>query len=442
YGSDDHVGRQPVQIPADAIPVHAAGNKPDAAAFGAFPQINQHVTKHTAAHGRMTGKGRSNGCWKDCDFLRCLNAAGFPVEMPTTREIMVEGKFGQHVRRHVRRSGNGSGISLRSKLSTENERECDFATGKLLGILDGCSPDPMIVEVVSRAEFAGSRVVVTDSNASVLAVPQREISRIRRNPNPVRRLQAPRLSAKKFPLASLQIQPIEANAVGMAVGSNKDVSRIVSVEVEFNVTGHVILAELGRSLEIEPRILSGRAVLRQVALHRVAVRNRAEVGRRHVAGVGGAEDVFKIHESARSEFRGADAERERRRFWLLLRRWSIRNRSSRRCRTGAAGGAQRRINDTRRNFRRLARHLLFGRQLLFQFLDLLLLLRKLFLLVGYRLPQFFQLVRDIVRGRTGVRGVLAKHKTRGQDYETQTLQEFHRPSLLSLLVQKKIFKFG
>src|SRR5215467_12560780 len=97
----------------------------------------------------------------------------------------------------------------------------------------------------------------------------------------------------------------------MAIGGDEDVPGIVAIEVKFDITGHIVLAKLGRSLDVEPRILTGRTVFRQVALHRVAEGNGAKAGRRHVAGVSGTEDVFKVHKPAGRKFRSADAERER-----------------------------------------------------------------------------------------------------------------------------------
>src|SRR5262249_44136267 len=122
----------------------------------------------------------------------------------------------------------------------------------------------------------------------------------------------------------------------------------------------------------------------------------AKAGCRYVAGVGSAEDVFKIHKAAGGKFRGADAERERRRFRLFLRRWwSIRNRTGR-CGGADAPGAQCRIHDAWRHVAGFGSYILLAGQLLLQLLDLLLLLRYLLLLFGYRFTQLLELVGDIV----------------------------------------------
>src|SRR5262249_18309219 len=243
YGPDDDVGGKSVEIAADAIAPHAAGHKPDIAALGALEQINQQVAKNAPANGGVRDEAGSANR-KNRDLLRCLNAATFPMEVASAGEIMVKGNFCQDVRANVGRSRNRSGISLRSKLGAESKWERDLATRKLLGILDGYRPDPVIIKVVGCAEFTGARVVVTHAYTCVLLVTQRQVGGIRRDSDPVRRLQSPRLSTQEFPFAPLQVQPVQPDAVRMAVGRDEHVRRIVAVEVKLHVPGHVVLAEL------------------------------------------------------------------------------------------------------------------------------------------------------------------------------------------------------
>src|SRR3954468_13271217 len=99
----------------------------------------------------------------------------------------------------------------------------------------------------------------------------------------------------------------------------------------------------------------------------VAERDSPEISGRHVVGVGGAEDVFKIHETARGKVRAANAEGKWRLFWLLnfLHHSSVDGCCY--CTHGCIGHV------------RCARRC--SCQLLLQRLDLLLLLRHLLLLI-------------------------------------------------------------
>src|SRR5262249_49743033 len=277
---DYGVWRQTVEVAADTIAPHAAGYKLDIAALVALPQINQNVAENAAGYLGM-GSERGPAHRKNRNLLRSLDATAFPVEVMSSHEIGVIGKFGQHVRPHVGCARSIGGIiKLPAKLSIENKRKYDFASiYELLRVLNSCRPHPVIVEVIGGAEFGRTRVVVSHSDARILLVSKREVSRVRRNSNPVGRLQAPGLSTKKLPFVTLKILPIQAQTIGMAIGGDEDVPGIVAIEVKFDITGHIVLAKLGRSLDVEPRILTGRTVFRQVALHSVAEGNGAKAGR-------------------------------------------------------------------------------------------------------------------------------------------------------------------
>jgi len=131
----------------------------------------------------------------------------------------------------------------------------------------------VVVKVVGCAEFSGAGVVVTNADAGIFLVSKRQVSRIRRNPYPVRRLQAPGLSAQELPLAALQVQPEQAETVSVRVGGNEDVGGIAAVEVKFDIAGYIIFAKLGMRLEVEPGVLTGGTLLFEVSLHGIAVGN-------------------------------------------------------------------------------------------------------------------------------------------------------------------------
>src|SRR5215813_5218994 len=120
-------------------------------------------------------------------------------------------------------------------------------------------------------------------------------------------------------------------------------------------------------------------------LHSIAEGNLAELSADVVAGVGGAEHGFKIHESARSKVRLADPERKRRLLRLVLRR-SIAGYRGSGCRSV---GVESSVFDMRRASQSLLQRI----NLLLLLADLQLLLRNLLLLLRYGLAQRFDLVR-------------------------------------------------
>src|SRR5258708_1872941 len=240
--------------------------------------------------------------------------------MPAAGDVVVVvGNLGKHVRCNVGRAGVVSRVKLNAQGRVKDKGEYDFPGAyKLLRILDLSGPYPVFIEVICRTEGGCARVLYAYVDAGILLVTQRKIGGPRRDARPVRRFQAPSLSGEKFPLAPFQVQPVETQAISMTVRGHKHVGRIVSVEVEFDVAGDVVLTELGMGLYVEPGILSSGAVLGEMALYRVAVRNGIEVGRTHVAGIGAAENVLKVHKPAGRELRRANAERQRRFFFVLV----------------------------------------------------------------------------------------------------------------------------
>src|SRR5258707_191388 len=238
------------------------------------------------------------------------------MEVPSAGKVVIVSDLGVEVRGHVRRAGVVGCVKLHAQGCIEGKGKYDFScSDKLLRVLDFCRPYPMVVKVVSRTEGGRARVVITYADVGILVISERQVRRIRRDADAVGRLQAPGLSRQKFPLAPLQVQPVETKTVRMRIGSNEDVGRIIAVEVEFKITRDVVFAILGVGLNVEPGILPGRTILGKVALHLIVEGNSAEVGRGHVAGVGAAENVFKVDETAGRKVGPANAETQ----WRLLR---------------------------------------------------------------------------------------------------------------------------
>ena len=173
----------------------------------------------------------------------------------------------------------------------------------------------------------------------------------------------------------------------MGIGANKHVGSVVAVKVEFDIAGDVVLAIFRMRFDVKPGILSGGAVLGEMALDRIAERNGPEDGRCHVAGVGGAEDVFKVHKPARREVRLANLEGQRRLLLLLLPH-SI---GGWRRHTGRRVRAQGGIHDPRRATGGVGGHILLC-CLLLQPVDFLLLPGDLLLLLGKSFAKGFQLI--------------------------------------------------
>src|SRR6476646_8743779 len=124
------------------------------------------------------------------------------------------------------------GIKLRSQRRVEGEREDDFASAhELLRVLQRDAPLEVIAEVVYGAELRRASIRNAHVNVGVFTQGQSQIGRHGGKSIAVRRFHTPGVSAQKFPLSALQIQPVESQTVRMAVGGNKHVGRIVAVEV-------------------------------------------------------------------------------------------------------------------------------------------------------------------------------------------------------------------
>src|SRR6476619_8336337 len=129
----------------------------------------------------------------------------------------------------------------------------------------------------------------------VLADGHEDVSRIGREPDPVGGLQAPGLAAQKFPLAAPQVKPIEAQTVCVRIGADKNVGRIVAVEVAFNVTNHFVRAIGAGNLQVVARILAGGAKFSQVPLDSVAEWDCSKGCGGAASRIGAAENVIKVH---------------------------------------------------------------------------------------------------------------------------------------------------
>ncbi len=209
----------------------------------------------------------------------------------------------------VWRSGLVGSIKLGTQCRVKRKWENHFSrANKLVRVLHGDAPLEVVSEVVDGPELRRARIRQADVSLGVLADGHKDITRSRREPDPVGCLQSPGLAAQEFPLAAFQVQPIESQTVGMRIGADKDVSGIVSVEVAFNVTNHFVRAVRACDLQVVTRILAGGAEFSQVPLDSIAERDRAKRRGSAASGVGGTENVLKIHESAGREIRAANAE--------------------------------------------------------------------------------------------------------------------------------------
>src|SRR5712692_3011814 len=127
----------------------------------------------------------------------------------------------------VGRAGVVGSVNLRAKRGVEGKGEDNFCRAlahKLLRVLDGRRPYPIIVEMISSPEIGRAGVVEAYVSLGILAIGEGQIGRVRRNAHSIWRLQAPGLSAQELPLAPLQIQPVEAHTVGVAIGTDKHVA--------------------------------------------------------------------------------------------------------------------------------------------------------------------------------------------------------------------------
>src|SRR6267142_5259120 len=171
------------------------------------------------------------------------------------------------------------GIKLRSQRRVEGEREDDFAGAhELLRVLQRDAPLEVIAEVVYGAELSRASIRNAHVNVGVFTQGQSQIGGHGGKSIAVRRFQTPRVSAQELPLSALQVQPIEAQTIGVAIRGNKYVGRIVAVEVAFNIPHYVVRAVLATDLQVVARILASGAKFCQVSLHCVAEWNRAETG--------------------------------------------------------------------------------------------------------------------------------------------------------------------
>src|SRR5205807_6247164 len=166
-------------------------------------------------------------------FDGCQQAATFYMEMFAAGGV--KGNLGKKIRRRIGCARIVGGIELCTQSRVKGKGKYDFSGAhKLLRVLDFRCPYPLVIEVIRRPERRGAGVVVAYANPGILLVSKSHIGRQGRNPRPVGRLQAPGLAAQKLPLPAPQIQPKKTETVGVAVGGDEHVGRIVAVEVGFN----------------------------------------------------------------------------------------------------------------------------------------------------------------------------------------------------------------
>src|SRR5215510_7988512 len=261
----------------------------------------------------MIRKGGAGNSRHIGDLYRSEEAACFEVEMPASGKVVIKSQFGNDIGTQVRRCIIISRVELYAQSSIEGSRKNDFRalSGELLRVLYRHSPDKLIVEVIGHTELRGTSKVVPYLVVRIFVESGENISRNGRDADTVGGKQTPDLPAQKLPLAALQVQPEMAQAIRVAVGRNKHVARIVAIEIELDEACNVILTVFGSSLQVEPRMLSSRTKLGEMALNRVAEWDGPEVGSRNVACIRAAEDVFKVHVAAWCKVCAANAERKR-----------------------------------------------------------------------------------------------------------------------------------
>src|SRR5215472_8950728 len=150
---------------------------------------------------------------------RSEQAAGFEVKMPAPGKVVVVSKFGNDIRTQVRGSRVVGGVKLRSQRGIERRGKYHFRalSCKLLRVLDPHCPYHLVVEVISHTELRGAGKVVPHLVIRILVEGGKNICGIGRHTLAVGRKQAPDLPAHKLPLATLQVQPEEAQAIGVTV---------------------------------------------------------------------------------------------------------------------------------------------------------------------------------------------------------------------------------
>ena len=173
----------------------------------------------------------------------------------------------------------------------------------LVGVLNAYPKRQMIVQVIGDAELSSAGVGQANPDVLIFVIGDRQIRGIRTDPAAVGGQPTPSLSAQNFPLASFQIHKAKAHTKGVAVHGLINISRIIAAKVSFAVAGHIIGTEFVRDLYAEAGKLRGEAVFGKLALRRIAEWYGSEVRGDIVLGVGGAENIFNIHEPAQSDIR-------------------------------------------------------------------------------------------------------------------------------------------
>src|SRR5262249_3386862 len=256
-GTDYSLGRQAVEVAANAVADHATGQDTD-------PLGHQFVVqrrKRTAAQLGVVVKGCDGWGGHDReggDLHSGPQGATFNMEVTATG-IAVISQLSNEVGTGVGSVSSGvASVKLRTQLGVEGEREDHFPIRKLIRVLNGKAPPEFVVGMPYSAELSCTGVIRSDVDRSVFANGERHVRRRRREPIAVRRLQAPGLAAHELPTAALQVQPEQTQTVGVRVRGNEYVGGIVAVEVKFDIAGYIILAKLGVGGEVEPGILSSR----------------------------------------------------------------------------------------------------------------------------------------------------------------------------------------
>src|ERR1700693_2479361 len=225
----------------------------------------------------------------------------FQMEMSACNSCVVR-DLGNDVWKKIRSSYLGSVVELRADRSKARWEGYE-RTYVLVGVLDAHSKRQMIVQVISDAELSSAGVGQAHPDVLIFVVGDRQIGGTRTDPAAVGGQPTPGFSAKNFPLATFQVKKAKAHAKGVTVHGLINIRRIIAAKVRFAVGGHIILTEFVRDMYAEAGELRGEAIFGKLALGRVAERNGSEVGGDVVLGVGGAEDIFNVHNPAQADIR-------------------------------------------------------------------------------------------------------------------------------------------
>src|SRR5258708_2940902 len=255
------------QVASDPRAPDTVGHKAQIPALRGLEEVKTESGFDPSSYFRMRGEFGTRDGGHVSNLHRRKQSAHFEVEMPSPHNVIVISEFGNDVRACVRGAGVVGCVKLVSQDSIESswENHLRALPCELLRVFDAHGPYKMIVKVIAGPELGSAGEVVTYLMIAVLVECGEHIRGIRSDSNAVGCEHAPGLTAHELPLTALQVQPIVAETIGVAVRSHKHIRRIIAVEIKFNEASNVIFAELGMGLQVEAGGLSRGAEIRGMA---------------------------------------------------------------------------------------------------------------------------------------------------------------------------------